>query len=77
MITTSTDRLRDDLEWALGDRDVQELYAGEIVAVLERKIVAHGTDEETVLREAAQVTGRARHELALCVVQDLLQDIPH
>ena len=77
MSQTSTDRRHEDLQWALTDPAIQETYIGEFVGVFERRVVAHGTDEELVLREATRVTGRPTHELAVCLIPDLLQDIPH
>ena len=76
MSQTTTDRRQEDLQWALTDQTIQQTYLGEFVAVHKRQVVAHGTDEEAVLREGARFSGKPSHELAVCLVQDLLEDIP-
>ena len=77
MSQITVDRQQEDIEWTSGDPDVQQKYVGQYVVPFERRIVAHGTDLEEVLREATRVTGRPADELPHCAILDSLEDIPH
>jgi hypothetical protein len=66
----------EDLLWASTDPDVQRNYVGQYVVPFQGRIVAHGRDLETVLREAERVTGKPRHELSDCAILDPLQELP-
>ena len=59
---TENDRL-DDLAWARSAR-VQQEYAGEVIAVRERRVVAHARDRSTVLQQVA-AAGYARDQVAV------------
>jgi hypothetical protein len=71
------DRRHEDLQWAIEAPEVLDKYMSEYVVPFERRIVAHGTDLELVLKEAAQRTGKETWELTFCAVLDPLQDTPH
>jgi hypothetical protein len=70
------DRQQEDLEWASNDPEVQRRYVGQYVVPFERRIVAHGTDLEQVLRDAVAVTGKLADELPDCAILDPLEEIP-
>jgi hypothetical protein len=71
-----TSQLEQDLLWASTDPDVQRDYAGQYVVPFQRRIVAHGTDLQAVLRDAERITGKPAHELADCAISDPLQEAP-
>ena len=58
----------DDAFWAQHDLGVEQSYGGQWVVPFRRRIVAHGTDLEAVLEEAACATHRTRDELVVCAV---------
>ena len=57
-----------DMEWAIRDPDVQEKYPDQFVAVYRRQVIAHGDDEEVVLAEAARITGKPKHLIAITTI---------
>jgi ABC-type enterochelin transport system ATPase subunit len=61
-------RRLDDILWAIHDPDVISKYADEVVAVFQRKIIAHGRDEETVLAEAQRLTGLPKHQIPITTI---------
>jgi hypothetical protein len=67
----------EDCRWARHDPEVQAKYIGEFIVPYRRQIIAHGTDIEAVLAEAARVTGLKPDDLPVCGVDDPLMDIPH
>jgi hypothetical protein len=67
-LTEAEQKTNEDVYWAQHDAEVEKCYGGQWVVPLERRIVAHGSDPETVLREAALVTQRPAEELAVCAV---------
>lgn len=77
MSQVEIDRVHDDLQWVTQDLDILDQYMGEYVVPFGRRIVAHGTDLEQVLKEAAQRTGKEIWQLTFCAIQDPLRDIPH
>jgi hypothetical protein len=77
MSQVAIDRQQADIEWASSDPEVQRKYVGQYVVPFERRIVAHGTDLDAVLREAVRATGKAVEELSHCAILDLLEDLPH
>jgi hypothetical protein len=56
-----------DAEWALHDPEVNRRYNGQWLVAFERKVIAHGTDPDSVLAEARRVAGGWNHRLVLCV----------
>ena len=66
----------EDLLWATSDPNVQRDYVGQYVVPFQRRIVAHGTDLEAVLREAERVTGKPSDQLSDCAILDPLQELP-
>lgn len=46
-----------DMDWAMTDPEVRRKYWDQYVAVYQKRILAHGTDAEKVLDEAAKATG--------------------
>ena len=77
MSQVAIDRQQEDLEWACNDPEVQRKYAGQYVVPFERKIIAHGTDLEQVLRAAVAATGKPADELPDCAILDPREEIPH
>lgn len=67
----------EDCRWVLHDPEIQAKYIGEFVVPYHRQIIAHGTDIEAVLAEAARITGLKEEELPVCGIDDPLMDIPH
>jgi hypothetical protein len=57
-----------DLEWAVTDPEVKKAYEDQIVAVYQRRVIAHGEDEGIVLAEAQRLTGRPKNKIAIAVV---------
>ena len=57
-----------DVQWAWRDRDLQEQYPDQFVAVYRRQVVAHGDDYAKVLEEAERVTGQPRDKFAVTTV---------
>ena len=55
-----------DATWAQHDPTVEQIYGGQWVVAVDRKIVAHGTDPGLVLQEAARLTGRNPDDLIVC-----------
>jgi len=60
----------DDLRWARRNRDLQEEYAGQVVVLHERKVIAHGCDEGALVDQATS-EGYPREELVI------LEVLPH
>lgn len=56
----------DSADWAQHDPAVEELYGGQWVVAVDRKIVAHGADPGLVLKAAAVITGKNPDELIVC-----------
>lgn len=64
------------MRWAQHDPEVLANHIGEFVVPFDRRIVAHGRDMESVLEEAARVTGRDPDRLPICSIDDPLLDLP-
>jgi hypothetical protein len=61
---------RADYEWVLHCSDVQQAFAGQVVAVHDRKVWAHGRDHARALEDAFRASNcPAREELALVFVE--------
>ena len=52
-----------DMDWALSDPEVQVKYWDQLVAVYQRKVVAHGINTAKLLDEAQKVTGAPRNRI--------------
>ena len=76
MIQTEVDRRHQDQKWAAEHSGELAEHAGQYLVPCESRIVAHGTDLESVLNEASLVTGKRRDELVFCVIDDLLTELP-
>ena len=63
-------QMHEDLLWAVNNRSVQQQYAGQLVVVHRKQVIASGTDEKELLR-CATGPGRPREEL---VVVEILSD---
>src|SRR5207245_2319115 len=61
-LTDCERRLWLDIAWADQDEEVRAKYAGEWVAVFERRVLAHGQDRAQVLNEAAALTQMSKEE---------------
>jgi hypothetical protein len=56
-------QMRADLRWAVAHHDeLERQYGGESIAVWHKQVIAHGTDEEELLRRAASAE-RPREQL--------------
>jgi hypothetical protein len=64
-LTEEEIEVREDMEWAYNDPEVQRLYPDMIVAVYRRKVVAVGGDWGKVLEEAERVTGVPGNHIAM------------
>jgi len=62
------DEQDEDVFWAQHDPQVEQCYGGQWVVPLGRRIVAHGTDVEIVIQEAARVSHLSRDGLVACAV---------
>jgi ABC-type cobalamin/Fe3+-siderophores transport system ATPase subunit len=76
-LTAEERQQEEDVRWALHDPNVLANYVGEFVVPVDRRIVAHGQDIESVLTEAARLTGRNPERLPICGIDDPLLDLPH
>ena len=74
-LTEEERRQAEDCRWARHDPAVQAKYIGEFIVPYRRQIIAHGTDIEAVLDEAARITGLKPEDLPVCGVDDPLRDI--
>ncbi len=54
-----------DMDWAMTDPEVQTKYWDQLVAVYQKRVVAHGTDAASMLDEAQRVTGAPRHRIMI------------
>lgn len=68
--------LSEEISWAENDPQVSERYRGQFVVPWGRRIITHGEDADTVLQEAAGITGREPAQLPLVCVIDPLIDVP-
>ena len=57
----------DDLRWARRNRQLQEEYAGQVVVLHKRKVIAHGYDEGVLLDQVTS-EGYPRDELVIAEV---------
>ena len=57
-----------DMEWAEQDPEIKLKYPDEFVAVHRRHVIAHGHNLLEVLSEAQQITGLAKHEIAVTTI---------
>lgn len=64
-----------DIRWARHDPEVQTKYGGQYVVPYARRIVAHGKDAAAVLAHATLATGCTEEQLALCGIDDPLQEL--
>ena len=76
-LTEEERREAEDARWVLHDPEIQAKYIGEFVVPYHRQIIAHGTDIEAVLAEAARITGLKPEDLPVCGVDDPLRDISY
>ena len=76
-LTAEERQQEEDVRWALHDPEVLANYVGEFVVPVDRRIVAHGQDIESVLEEAARLTDRVPERLPVCGIDDPLLDLPH
>jgi hypothetical protein len=76
-LTAEERQQEEDVRWAQHDPEVLANHIGEFVVPFDRRIVAHGRDMESVLEEAARVTGRDPDRLPICGIDDPLLDLPH
>ena len=67
----------EDCRWVLHDPEIQAKYMDEFVVPYRRQIIAHGTDIEAVLAEAARITGLKPEDLPVCGIDDPLRDISY
>jgi deoxycytidylate deaminase len=69
-------RLSNDFAWAKTAAEVQQ-HVGKLVAVRNKRVIAVGTNDETLLKEAAEREGCPKEDLLLVVVPQLgLEEIP-
>src|SRR5260370_1489304 len=73
-LTAAERRAAEDEAWATHDDTVQTAYRGEFVVPFGRRIIAHGTNAEQVLKEAAAVAGCDADELPLLGIDNPLSD---
>ena len=58
-------QMHDDLRWAMEHHnELERLYPGESVVVWKKQVIAHGTDEEQLLQQAA-TADRPRDQLVV------------
>ena len=76
-LTEEERQQEEDCRWVLHDQEIQAKYMGEFVVPYRRQIIAHGTDIEAVLAEAARITGLKPEELPVCGIDDPLRDISY
>jgi hypothetical protein len=76
-LTAEERQQEEDVRWAQHDPEVLANHIGEFVVPVDRRIVAHGRDMESVLAEAARVTGRDPERLPICGIDDPLLELPH
>jgi hypothetical protein len=63
---TETDRrIWADIDWADKNEEIQRNYGGQWIAILNRKVVAHGMDRDAVVREAVVATNRPEEDIAV------------
>jgi hypothetical protein len=69
-------QMKEDLDWAREHyRELDQQYHGETIAVWKKAVVAHGTDEGELVRQAA-TTERPREELVFIEFPAFFE-IPH
>jgi Family of unknown function (DUF5678) len=54
-----------DIQWALFDPELQELYPDKLVAVFRRRVIAVGDDRIALLKEAERITGLPGNRIAI------------
>lgn len=59
-----------DMNWAMFDPEIQELYEGKIIAIHKRRVIAVGEDWKTVIDEAIRVSGLPRNFFAVVSIPD-------
>jgi len=59
-----------DIRWAQEDSEVQLRFAGQLVVVFEKHIIAHGYDTKTVLEKAAGLLNCDVDDLAITWIDD-------
>jgi len=58
-------QMKEDFAWAMDNQDdLERQYPGESVVVWRKQVIAHGTDEEQLLRQAANAD-RPREQLVV------------
>ena len=66
---TETDRrIWADIDWADKNEEIPKKYGGQWLAILDRKVVAHGMDRDAVVQEAVAATRRPEAEIAVWAV---------
>jgi len=61
-----------EFNWLLSHPEIEEKYAGEYIAIVGDKVVAHGKDFKRVLREAEKEQGEAFIHKALSLDKELV-----
>ena len=74
-MTAGERQMYEDLLWAQTNRELEEKYLGEIVAVWNKQILAHGK-EEAAVREQAMTAGGAEEEIVIVEFPEFFE-IPH
>lgn len=64
-MTETERRICTDIEWADQNDELQAKYGGQWIAILDRKVVAHGVEREDAVRDAVAATNRPEEELAI------------
>ena len=59
-----------DMQWAMFDDKIQELYAGKIIAVHRRRVIAIGDDWKTVIEESERLSGLPGNLVAIVSIPD-------
>jgi hypothetical protein len=58
-------QMKEDFDWAMEHhQDLERQYLGESVVVWHKQVIAHGTDEEEILRQASN-PHRPREQLVV------------
>jgi hypothetical protein len=74
-MTEQERQMHEDLHWAMTNSELESRYRGQLVVVWHKQVIAHGTDEEALLQEAAS-PARPRAELVVIEFPDPFVDLP-
>ena len=64
-LTPAERRIWSDIDWAEHDDEIRANYAGEWIAIVNRTIVAHGTDRDGVVRAAVVAAHQPEDAIAV------------